>query len=212
MLKQSVTEPIYKTAYLSLAFSLSNNLLSVQREICQRYGLLPRSEAHLTLAFFGETSARKLIVLAGALLDILPSPAISEIRIDGLGGACEIGGKVSLIKDEKPDDLKDLPRVLWLAASPHDDLLAFREKSLGVARNVGVNTSFNGPNFYPHLTLGSAGPADHGNWTLFDVHTVAKRPTIDFELPMDKVKASKLHLTDVSINPDSVHLLSPFPV
>lgn len=207
-----MTGTSYKTAYLSLAIPLSNALLSAQQEVCQRYALTPRPEVHLTLAFFGETTPRKLVGLASSLLDSLPSSDISQIRIDGLGGAYEIAGELSLIGDEEPDGLKERPRVLWLATSAADELYAFRERAIHTAKEVGVNTSFNDPDYFPHLTLGSAGPADHGSWALWDVHTVAKRATITFELPLDKVRASKLHLSDVSINPDSVHLLRVFPV
>lgn len=207
-----MTESIYKTAYLSLAIPLSDVLLSVQQEVCRRYALIPRSEIHLTIAFFGETTARKLVDLVSSLLDLLPSSEISQVRINGLGGAYRISDGLRLIRDEEPDELKEHPRVLWLAASPHDELYTFRERAIKSAETVGVNTTFNGPDFFPHLTLGSGGPTDHGDWTLWDVHTVPKRATINLQLPMDKVRASKLHLSDVSINPDSVHLLRIFPV
>jgi 2'-5' RNA ligase len=207
-----MTESVYKTAYLSLAIPLSDTLLSVQQEVCRRYALIPRSETHLTIAFFGENTARKLVDLASSLLDVLPSSQISQVRINGLGGAYRISDELRLIRDEEPDELKERPRVLWLAASPHDELYAFRERAIKAAETLGVNTSFNGPDFFPHLTLGSAGPSDHGDWTLWDVHTVPKRTTINLQLSMDNVRASKLHLSDVSINPDSVHLLRVFPV
>ena len=207
-----MTENIYKTAYLSLAFPLSDDLLSVQQEVCQRYALIPRSEIHMTIAFFGENTARKLVDLASSLLDLLPSSEVSQIRINGLGGAYKISDELRLIRDEEPDELKEHPRVLWLAVSPPDELYSFRERAIKAAETVGVNTTFNGGDFFPHLTVGSAGPANQGDWRLWDVHTVAKRATINLQLPMEKVRASKLHLSDVSINPDSVHLLRVFPV
>ena len=206
-----MTESIYKTAYLGLAIPFSDVLRSVQQEVCRRYALIPRSEIHLTIAFFGENTAHKLVDLAGSLLDLLPSSEISEVRINGLGGAYRISDELRLIRDEEPDELKERPRVLWLAVSPHDELYTFRERALKAAETLGINTKFNGPDFYPHLTLGSAGPANQGDWTLWDVHTVPKRTTINLQLPTDKVRASKLHLSDVPIQPDSVHLLSAFP-
>jgi 2'-5' RNA ligase len=206
-----MTEHVYTTAYLSLAVPLSGDLLSVQQQICRRYALMPRSEVHLTIAFFGETTARTLGDLASTLLDTLPSSGIGRIGIDGLGGAYEITGGLRLIGDEEPDDLKEYPRVLWLAASALDELCAFRERAIHAAKTAGVSTTFVGQDFFPHLTLGSAGPADHGNWALWDVHTVQKRATIDCQLSPDTLRASKLHLTDVSIHPDSVHLLRVFP-
>lgn len=207
-----MTENIYKTAYLSLAIPLSDDLLPAQQEVCRQYALIPRSEAHLTIAFFGETTARNLVNLAASLLDNLPSSNMSQIHIDGLGGAYEIAGELKLIRDEEPGDLKECPRVLWLAVSAPDELLAFRERAIHAAKTARVNTSFNGTAFFPHLTLGSAGPADRGNWALWDVHSVPKRATINLPLPLDKVRVSKLHLSDVSINPDSVHLLRVFTV
>jgi hypothetical protein len=82
-----MTENVYSTAYLSLAVPLSGDLLSVPQQICRRYALMPRSEVHLTLAFFGQNTARKLVDLAGALLDDLPSSELGQIGIDGFGGA-----------------------------------------------------------------------------------------------------------------------------
>jgi 2'-5' RNA ligase len=205
------TESVYKTAYLSFAVPLSGDLLSVQRDICRRYALLPRSEVHLTLAFFGENTARRLADLAVALLDDLPSWELARVGIDGLGGAYEITGGLELIGDVAPGDLNDCPRVLWLAATASDELSAFRGRAIEAARRVGVNTAAVGHDFFPHLTLGSAGPADRGSWDLWDVHTVPKRATIDPRLSLETLRVSKLHLTDVSIHPDSVHLLRAFP-
>lgn len=207
-----MTESIYTTAYLSLAIHLSGDLLSAQQEVCQRYALIPRSEIHLTIAFFGENTARKLVDLASSLLDILPSSQVSQLHINGLGGAYKISDGLELIRGQEPDELKERPRVLWLALSPSDEVFTFRERAIKAAQSAGINTTFNGPDFYPHLTLGSGGPADHGDWRLWDVHTVPKQATINFQLPMDNVRAYKLHLSDVSINPDSVHLLRVFPV
>src|SRR6185436_19492014 len=137
-----MTEDIYKTAYLSLALSLSNDLRSVQQQVCQRYALIPRSEIHLTIAFFGENTARQLVDLASSLLDLLPSSDISQVRINGLGGAYKISDELRLIRDEEPDELKELPRVLWLAVSPHDGLYTFRERAIKAAENVCINTTF----------------------------------------------------------------------
>lgn len=206
-----MTESTYKTAYLGLAIPPSDALLSVQREVCRRYALIPRPEIHLTIAFFGENTARQLVDLAGSLLDLLPPPEISEVRVDGLGGAYKVSDELRLIRDEEPDELKERPRVLWLAASPRDELYTFRERAIKAAGTLGINTTFNGPDFFPHLTLGSAGPAGRGDWTLWDVHTVPKRATINLQLSTDKVRACKLHLSDVPIQPDSVHLLRAFP-
>src|SRR5262245_32338654 len=107
-----MTESIYKTAYLSLAIPLSGDILLLQQEVCQRYALIPRSELHLTIAFFGEHTARQLVDLAGSLLDLLPTSAVSQIRIAGLGGASKISDELKLIRDEEPDELKERPRVL----------------------------------------------------------------------------------------------------
>lgn len=205
-----MTEDIYKTAYLSLAISLTDDLLSVQQKVCERYALIPRSEMHLTIAFYGETTAHKLVDLARSLLELLSFTQLFQLRIDGLGGAYKLSDGLRLIRDAEPDELKERPRVLWLAVSPDDELHTFRERAIKAAETLGVNTRFNGPDFFPHLTLGSAGPADQGDWALWDVHTVAKQATINLQLSLDKLRAAKLHLTDVAIHPDSVHLLRFF--
>ena len=146
-----------------------------------------------------------------ALLEDTPSSEIARTGVDGLGGAYEIAGGLKLIGDESSGDLSQCPRVLWLAATASDELRAFRARAIDAAKRVGVNTAAVGQEFFPHLTLGSAGPADRGDWDLWDVHTVPKRATINPRLSLETLRASKLHLTDVSIHPDSVHLLRAFP-
>ena len=201
---------IYKTAYLGLSVPIAGDFRSVQREVCTRYALIPRSEAHVTIAFFGATDAVTLANLATSLREILPSSEVSGIRIDGLGGAYQEDGELRPISGEEPQRLMESPRVLWLAASIAKEVYAFRQQAKLAAESVGMNTSLIEPDFFPHLTLGSAGPSDKGDWRLWDVHTVPKRATIDLRLSLQNVKASKLHLSDVSIHPDSVHVLCDF--
>lgn len=198
---------IYKTAYLGLSVPIVDDFRSVQQEVCTRYTLIPRSEAHVTIGFFGATNAATLVNLATSLLDLLQSSEVSEIRIDGLGGAYQEAGELRPIKDEEPRRLIEFPRVLWLAATVAKEVHAFRQRAKLAAERVGVSTAFMEPDFFPHLTLGSAGPSEKGDWTLWDVQ---KRATIDPRLSLPNVKASKLHLSDVSIHPDSVHLLCDF--
>jgi hypothetical protein len=67
--------------------------------------------------------------------------------------------------------------VLWLAAAVSRELLAFRERVRLAATAVSITTPI-GHEFFPHLALGSSGPAGRGDFTLWDVHTVFKRATI----------------------------------
>jgi 2'-5' RNA ligase len=201
---------IYTTAYLGLSVPIVDDFRSVQQEVCTRYTLIPRSEAHVTIGFFGATDAARLVNLAASLLDILPSSGVSEIRIDGLGGAYQGAGELRPIRDEEPQRLIECPRVFWLACTVANEVYAFRQQARLAAERIGASTAFMEPDFFPHLTLGSAGPSEKGEWTLWDVHTVPKRATIDLRLSLQNVKASKLHLSDVSIHPDSVHLLCDF--
>lgn len=201
---------IYTTAYLGLCVPIVDDFRSVQQEVCTRYTLIPRSEAHVTIAFFGATSASRLTSLATSLREILPSSEVSGIRIDGLGGAYQEAGELRPITDGEPRRLIEFPRVLWLAATVAKEVYAFREQAKLAAERVGVSTALIEPDFFPHLTLGSAGPSGEKDWTLWDVHTVPKRPTINLRLSLQNVKASKLHLSDVSIHPDSVHVLCEF--
>jgi 2'-5' RNA ligase len=206
-----MSENVYKTAYLSLAIPLKDELYAIQQQVCEQYALIPRSEIHLTIAFFGETTARKFLKLADSLLDNLPSSAISELRVSGLGGAYQVDGKPILIKKEKIDELQQFPRVLWIAVDVLDELRTFRKWAKQAAEFININTALIDSDYFPHLTLGSAGPSGKGDWSLWDVHTVPKHATIALPISLKKVQASKLHLTDVSIHPDSVHLLYAFP-
>lgn len=204
-----MTDHSYDTAYLSLAVPPAGDLLAIQREVCGRYALIPRPEVHLTIAFLGKNTARRLVDLVGTLLDDVPGPEFARIRVDGLGGAYERAGELRLIRGEAPQELANDPRVLWLAAATSPELKTFRDRVIRAAAAVGITTPVP-PDFFPHLTLGSAGPPDRGNWTLWDVHTVPKRATIDRPGVPAEVRASKLHVTDVATHPDSIHLLRPF--
>lgn len=203
-------DTMYKTAYLSLDFPLTDALKDAQRQVCERYALIPRSEVHLTIAFFGEISGHRLAALAGSLMDSLPSSEISEIQVDGLGGAYEVKGERMLVKDEELTELKDFPRVLWLAVSYSEQLRALRNTVQTAAASVGIDTTGMSGDFFPHLTLGSAGPEHQGDWSLWDVHNVPKQATIEMTLPLQQVRSAKLHLTDVSIHPNSAHVLRAF--
>lgn len=206
-----MSENVYKTAYLSLAMPLTGELYAFQQQVCERYALIPRSEMHLTIAFFSETTAQKLVKLADLLLGNLPSSAISELRVSGLGGAYQVDGKPILIKEEEINELQQSPRVLWIAVDIPDELRTFRKLATQAAELIGINTTLINSDYFPHLTVGSAGPCGEEDWSLWDVHTVPKHATIAPPISLEKVQASKLHLTDVSIHPDSVHLLSAFP-
>jgi 2'-5' RNA ligase len=206
-----MSENVYKTVYLSLAIPLTNDLHAIQQQVCERYDLIPRSEMHLTIGFLGETTAQKLLKLADLLIDNLPSSAISELRVNGLGGAYQVAEKPLLIKKEKIDELQQFPRVLWISVNVPDELRNFRKLAKQAAELIGINTKLIDPDYFPHLTVGSAGPPGEKDWSLWDVHTVPKHATIAMPISLEKVQASKLHLTDVSIHPDSVHLLSAFP-
>ncbi len=202
---------IYKTAYLSLAIPLTEELQAIQQQVCQRYSLSPRLEFHLTIAFFGETTADKLVKLASSLLENLPSSAISELRVNGLGGAYQVAEKLILIQEEEPDKLQQFPRVVWMAVDVLEEIHSFRSWAKQTAESLGINTTSIGSDYFPHLTIGSAGPSGKGDWKLWDVHTVPKGATINLPISLEKLQAAKLHLTDVSIHPDTVHLLYNFP-
>jgi len=200
----------YKTAYLSLAIPLTEELQALQQQVCELYGLSPRLEIHLTIAFFGETTAKKLVKLANSLLERPLSSAISELRVNGLGGAYQVAEKPILVQKEEPDELQQFPRVFWIAVDVIEELYSFRSWAKQTAESLGINTTSIDFNYFPHLTIGSGGPSGQGNWKLWDVHTVAKGATINLPISLEKLQASKLHLTDVSIHPDSIHLLYPF--
>ena len=78
---------------------------------------VPAGNYHLTLAFLGRNTGRRLVDLVSALLDDLPSPETSRLGIDGVGGAYERAGQLALIRDEGLPELQTDPRVLWLAAA-----------------------------------------------------------------------------------------------
>ena len=121
-----------------------------------------------------------------------------------------IAENLILIQEEEPDELQQFPRVFWLAVNVIEQLHSFRSWVKQTAEALGINTTSIGSKYFPHLTIGSAGPSGQGDWKLWDVHTVPKGATINLPISLEKLQAYKLHLTDVSIHPGSVHLLYLF--
>jgi hypothetical protein len=94
-------------------------------------------------------------------------------------------------------DIADHARVLWLAVSATNTLIAFRNALIATASTHGLDLSYLRPTFWPHITLGSGGPTHGKDWSTFDIHDVPKLPYLGpTQVP---VHAAALQLTN-SVN------------
>lgn len=124
---------------IPLATPLQNTIASVQQDLS---GTLPgvrwtRPETiHLTLRFFGTSSADDLEKIRASMLSVTLSENPFQVDVAGLGAF--------------PD--RHRPRVLWLGLIPQEPLLSlFRSCEQELGRN-GVTAEARP--FAPHLTIG----------------------------------------------------------
>lgn len=207
-----MSSPLIKfdTAYLCLAIPLTNHLKKVQVTVCRDYNLISRPEIHLTIAFFGKADSNQLSCLTTLLRRLIPKEYDEKLPVVGLGGAYEVNKEARLIHGGEKR-LDAYPRVLWLAVEFPTKLRAFRKEVKQAAADQGIDTTFITDSFWPHITLGSNGPAcEEESYELWDIHTVEKIASISSELTNLTLKPNKLHLSDMSIHPESIHVIEEY--
>ena len=185
--------------YFSLDLVLSDDLAQRQKEICTAFKLQPRTELHLTLGFLGELTEPQVAQITAAFRAAKLSVPRS-MKVLGLGGAArenETSPILAFTRARLVDE--KLQRVAWLAIEPSPELLTLRDelwKALGRTAPPGK--------FWPHVTLGSAGPP------LFDVHQIDKGASETDQRTLT-LTVKKLHLTDIGRHPASIAERLPAP-
>ncbi len=179
--------------------------LPQQQEVCQRLGLIPRPELHVTLAYLGEVEFGRLAAFhAGLMASEIPWEDI-RLRITGLGAALEDGaGPRVALKEEELRSSPVRPRVVWWSIELSKALATLRQQVLSAIQQAGIADTFIRSNFWPHVTLGSAGPADAGDWAMWDDHTVEKVATLGGAETLTEAQAQVAHVTNSSIHPQSL--------
>lgn len=192
---------------MSLAVADTDALRALQHEVCAAYRCLPRPELHVTVGYLGCCERRVANAIA-AELSLLAPTALCVLETDGVGGAVRDPDGQS--RPIAPDGAFDpaQPRVLWLAVRLTNELLTFRNAFIAVATIVGADTSYIRPTFWPHVTLGSAGPDDGADWSGFDLHDVPKIATLNAVHISVNIKA--LHITSTTTAPDGIITLRSF--
>lgn len=191
--------------YAALNVPLTNQLVSVQKDICKEFGLIPRPEFHVTFGFLGEVSERRIKELGEVLSSHVPND-LHTINLLGVGGAFDDEGKIRLINQESKELVQNKPRVFWLQVERTDSIYQLRMTLAEKAREIGLDASKVTSNYFPHITLGSAGPTA-SDYTLWDVHTVPKTNTYMRGLIVDSVSCDIAHITSVGSQPQSLYVL-----
>lgn len=196
----------YKTVYVSIDIDPTSELIDKQKEICNSFNLIPRNELHITIAYLGEVDPEKIPLLHKAL-SIGAYGLCTEIIPSGFGIAIENNGVASLEYDESIIKNNDLPIVSWLSVKNNDAQISFRNNLIEVAINLGFDSTYLRPTYTPHITIGSNGPSDGNDWSLWDVHGVDKTKTINSIVSPSIIVPRKLHITNATIHPDSLMIL-----
>ncbi|AKT43319.1 2'-5' RNA ligase family protein [Chondromyces crocatus] len=192
-----------ETVYVALRVAPTPEVLRAQQAFCERFGLVPREELHLTLAYLGEVEPESLGALTTALLRVARErPLLTALSLEGGGAA------VRSAMDGAPLELTvealrrtDVRKVAWWAVRSSEALDALHREVSRAVRACGHAVE---SGFWPHVTLGSNAPT----WAeaRFDVHGVPKRGAFG-DCPA-VVTVDRLHITDTVTHPESLVLLA----
>jgi 2'-5' RNA ligase len=198
--------------YCSAAIELIPEIRQEQIAICEQFQLIPRPELHLTFGFIGGMSEDKIAKL-GQLLTQRCHFDIRVLNILGVGGAFKRQNSEAIFTWDllRSQELSEVTRVCWWTVEKTDPLNNIRTALFNALEELGLNSPNMGTDFFPHLTLGSNGPATDlaNDYSLWDVHTVAKVPNISKVVAtnIQKIPVAKIHITSVSVHPASLYLL-----
>jgi predicted kinase/2'-5' RNA ligase len=191
--------PHAASVYVGLALRETDELVLARNAVCDSLDLLPRTEAHVTLAYLGKVDPRSCDALAEALCGQVPDE-LSDLAIIGTGAAFEMeAGKPVPLFETEVEIARAHPRVGWWSVEPTSVLVEFRSVVLGELAKLGLSTP--DQPFYPHVTLGSRGRESDDE---FDVYSILKRPTLGGFMCPNSVPVSKLHITASRIVPASI--------
>lgn len=208
---------VSRSTYVSIALRPGAHE-PAQRVICDRCGLIPRSELHITLAYLGDAEVPRLLALHSALVRADIDWASLRLRAAGLGAAVgeEEPRPASAAEEIEPG--ADLPRVVWWAVEPVEPLLRVRDEVIAAVRAAGLSTQLIEDFYWPHVTLGSAGPGGGGggdeggggagarDWSRWDVRLVPKTACVELAeagTPVE-LELAAVHVTNTRTHPESL--------
>lgn len=199
----------YDTVYVGVTIPFTPELHRLQAEICNLFLLIPRAELHLTITFLGSTPSSSITPFGNKLKELKTGFEIHKLRPVGIGGAYERDGSLRHIISTDPILYTAFPRVVWVAIQSTGALEEFRGAVRSAVEDLGFNSSHLTPEYFPHVTLGSGGPPGN-DWTLWDIHTIPKTVTIRGENTFPEINAGKLHISDMSIHPESLYRIEDY--
>lgn len=207
----SMKKADFNTVYVALRVKVSKKVSNYQRKVCERFSLTPRSELHITLAYFGKVSNEDVVTLASQL-EGFAIESMNKVSITGLGGAYQPKeGVLEYILEEVSKDYSLFPRVLWWAVLPTNDIVNFRNNIISIATSMGLPTTYLRPMYSPHITIGSAGPNSNSHeWDLWDVHALEKKSSIEDTTFPNLITIDRVHITSATDNPKSIILIKGF--
>jgi 2'-5' RNA ligase len=187
--------------YLGIALQETDELRARRAQACAALGLVPRSEAHITIAYVGQVTENELRELCREL-EPLVADDLASFQLLGTGAALEAReGEPELLQ---PSDLARAAAhacVAWWSIELTPSIARLRMAASEILARWGRPLATNEP-YRPHITLGSRGRADIAAED-FDVFTLEKRATLELPTP-PRVLAARAHFTASKLLPLSV--------
>ncbi len=188
--------------YVALAVRMDEALLARQAAAIAPFGLLPRKELHVTLAYLGDLSWPRVVEATNLLLRVHTHPAPPSIAVAGTGGIAEREDGVRSSEEAALFDPAQKRVVYWSVVKTEalerlraDVLRRLAPMAVGAAEQA----------YYPHVTLGSSNP-DPAQM-VWDVHGVPKLATLARGDGPREDDLTRLHLTSTARAPASLAIL-----
>ena len=195
--------------YVSLSIAPTPAVVRARRELCERAGLVERTEFHVTLGFIGAMPACGLDGLREAFASRGPWEVPERLALTGIGGYVSTADEAPMPFSLDALATANTWRVAWWAVERSPALARIQARIAEAILAAGAPRDTRP--FWPHVTLGSNTPAGEngGKW---DVHGVAKDASIAPPAGVPPfVEVVRLHLTDSVVNPGSLFVLGTTP-
>jgi 2'-5' RNA ligase len=188
--------------YLGVALRETPELVQARASTCARLALVPRSEAHVTIAYVGQLTEDELAWLVGELAPCV-NDELASFQITGTGAAWEPKpGAAQLLFSENFSAAQPHACVAWWSVERSAAITRLRDAASRALEQLGRPLSTSEP-YWPHVTLGSRGNAEIAAED-FDVYSLEKSATLrEFSAP-ERVLAARAHLAASKLLPASV--------
>lgn len=188
--------------YLGIALRETDELAHARAVTCARLGLVPRSEAHITIAYVGQVGEAELADLAAELAPYVDDE-LASFQITGTGGAWEAEpGCPQLLRNDDASAAQPHACVAWWCVARSPALARLRDVASRALERLGRPLPRAEPHC-PHVTLGSRSREGIAAED-FDVFSLEKSVTLSGFSAPERVLATRAHLTASKLLPASV--------